>query len=266
MVAREVKGANVLLATVRRFLTLLTFVALAPAGLLLTSCDGGGATSQAAGSASTTVETKLVPGQGQAFVTGVVRRLVADDAQTSGPLATPFTISALERGSGNATIENALIDGKRSTISWATGTPLPISGAGGLQLGAIHVEVDGVGATWLLDGAARSFVPGTYRAAAPVAVGDLGLATPRDSVEFVADERTVITTRGGVVVHVAPDRLQLEGPGALKITGQLQVQTPGSKRAAGAVTFPTGPFTATLTPSGTQARLDSVLQGPFTTG
>lgn len=248
-----------------RFLTPLLLAALVPAGLLLTSCDGGGP-SRAATTTSTTAETKVVPGQGQAFVTGVVRRLVADDAQTSGPLATPFTISALERGSGNATIENALVDGKRSTISWATGTPLPITGAGGLDIGAIHVEVDNVGATWLLDGGARSFVPGTYRAAAPVAVGDLGLAAPRDSVEFVADERTVVTTRGGVVVHVAPDRLQLEGPGALKITGQLQVQTPDSKRAAGTVTFPTGPFTATLTPVGNGVRVDSVLQGPFTTG
>jgi hypothetical protein len=240
--------------------------ALVPAGLLLGACNGGGGKAPAAATTPTTAETKLVPGQGQAFVTGVVRRLVADDAQTSGPLATPFTISALERGSGNATIENALVDGKRSTISWATGTPLPVSGAGGLDLGAAHVEVDGVGATWTLDGSARAFVPGTYRANAPVAVGDLGLATPRDSVEFVADERTAITTRGGVVVHVAPDRLQIEGPGALKVTGQLQVQTPASKRAAGTVTFPTGPFTATLTPVGNGVRVDSVLQGPFTTG
>jgi len=247
---------------VRRFLTLLTFAVIAPASLLGTSCSGGGSSGQA----TTSTQPNLVPGSGQSFVTGVVRRFVADDAQTSGPLATPFTISALERGAGNATIENALVAGKRSTISWATGTPLPISGAGGLDLGAVHVEVDGGGATWLLDGAARSFSPGSYRAEAPVAVGDLGLATPRDSVAFEADGRTVITTRGGVIVHVPPERVQVEGPGSLKITGQLQVQTPESKRAAGSVTFPRGPFTATLTPVGTGVRVESVLQGPITTG
>lgn len=250
----------------RRFFTLVTLAALAPAGLLLASCGGGGGKSAASTTTPTTAEPELVPGQGQAFVTGVVRRFIAEDAQIDHPLPTPFTISALERGSGNATIENALVGGKRSTISWATGTPLPISGAGGLDLGAIHVEVDGVGANWHLDGAARMFLPGSYRAGAPVAVGDTGIATPRDSVEFVADERTVITTRGGVIVHVAPERLQLEGPGSLKITGQLQVQTPDAKRAAGSVEFKQGPFTVTLNPVGNGVRVDSVVQGPVTSG
>ncbi|MDQ6928573.1 MAG: hypothetical protein M3159_07915 [Actinomycetota bacterium] len=249
----------------RRFLALASLATILPAGLVLTSCSGGGAKG-AGGTTPTSAATSVVPGPGQAFVTGVVRRFTADDAQISGPLPTPFTISALERGSGNATIENALVDGKRSTISWATGTPLPISGAGGLDLGAVHVDIDGAGATWLLDGAARNFVPGSYRAEAPVAVGNLGIAAPRDSVAFDADDRTVITTRGGVVVHVSPQRVQLEGPGTLKITGQLQVQTPGAKRAAGSVTFNLGPFTATLIPTGTGVRVDSVLQGPITTG
>ncbi|HEX8770791.1 MAG TPA: hypothetical protein VF711_08490 [Acidimicrobiales bacterium] len=247
----------------RRFLALLAVAALVPAGLSLTSCAGGG--TSGAGTTSSS-GPNLVPGPGQAFVTGVVRRFTADDAQISGPLPTPFTISALERGAGNATIENALVDGKRSTISWATGTPLPISGAGGLDLGAIHVDIDGAGATWLLDGAARNFVPGSYRAAAPVAVGSLGIAAPRDSVAFEADERTVITTRGGVVIHVAAQRVQVEGPGSVKITGQLKVETPEAKHAAGSVTFSAGPFTATLTPAGNGVRVDSVLQGPITTG
>jgi hypothetical protein len=249
---------------VRRFLALAAFAALLGGSLLLASCGGEG--KSAANPTTTTGAPNLVPGPGQAFVSGVVRRFSADDAQISGPLATPFTISALERGAGNATIENALVDGKRSTISWATGTPLPISGAGGLDVGAIHVDVDGAGSTWLLDGAARNFVPGSYRAEAPVAVGSLGIATPRDSVAFVADERTVITTRGGVVVHVAPERVQVEGPGNVKITGQLKVETPDAKRAAASVSFNAGPFTATLTPAGNGVRVESVLQGPITTG
>ncbi|MCA1693936.1 MAG: hypothetical protein LC749_03940, partial [Actinobacteria bacterium] len=67
-------------------------------------------------------------------------------------------------------------------------------------------------------------------------------------------------------VHVPPDRLQVEGPGSVKITGQLQVKTPDAKRAAGSVNFAMGPFTATLTPAGNGVRVDSVLQGPITTG
>jgi hypothetical protein len=227
-------------------------------GLAAAGCSSGADKASASGSAQATT---IVPGKGQSFVKGTIRRFSADDAQISGPLATPFTISALERGTGNATIENALVDGKRSTISWATGTPLPISGTGGLDLGAIHVEVDTVGTTWYLDGPARSFVPGTYRANAPVAVGSFGIASPQDSVDFTADERTTLTTNGGVVVHVDPARVQLEGPGAVTVSGQLQVQTADSKRAASTVTFKNGPFTATLTPNGSQVRLDSVLQG-----
>ena len=206
----------------------------------------------------------MVPGPGQEFVTGDVTNFVAEDAQVAQPLATPFTLTATERGEGSVTIENALIGGTRSTISWSSGTPLPISGGGGLDLGPVHVEVDASGVTWGLDGSILTFVPGEYTAGAPVAVGSAGLASTRDSVSFQADAQTVLTSRGGVVVEADPQPLELTGPGKISVSGNLQVQTPDSTRKAGAVTFGPGPFEVTLTPGASGVTMKSVLQGDVT--
>jgi hypothetical protein len=203
-----------------------------------------------------------VPGAGQAFVTGTVDRFLAEDAVLPQPLATPFTLSSLERGAGSATIENALVGGKRSTISWETGTPLPITGAGGLDLGPVAVEADATGVTWRLDGAARTFVPGAYRAGASVAVGSAGLAAPRESVEFQAGQDTVLSSNGGVVVKFDRRPLEFQGPGKIAVTGRLRVQTANGTEAATTVNFGPGPFTVTLSPTATGYTIDSVLQGP----
>jgi len=210
-------------------------------------------------------EPVMVPGPGQEFVTGDVAHVLADDAQSSAPLATPFTLVAAERGTASATIQNALVDGTRSTISWPSGTPLPITGTGGLDLGPVHVDVDPTGITWALDGGARTFVPGDYQAGASVAVGTGGIATPRESVSFRADERTVLTAQGGVSVHVDPGMLELTGPGKISVSGTLKVQSPDLSRQAAAVTFGPGPFKITLTPGGsTGVRIKAVLQGQAT--
>ena len=208
----------------------------------------------------------VVPGTGQEFVTGDVASFQADDAQVEQPLATPFTLTSTVRGEGSATIENALVNGKRSTISWSSGLPLPISGSGGLDLGAVHLEVDAGGVTWGLDGTTRNFVPGDYTATAPVAVGSAGLAATRDSVSFQADVQTVLISRGGVIVQDDPQPLKLTGPGKISVSGNLRVQTPDDTRRAGAVTFGPGPFEVTLTPGGsTGVTMKSILQGNVTT-
>ena len=205
-----------------------------------------------------------VPGAGQAFVTGTIDHFRAEDAQAPGPLGTPFTLSAAERGAGGATIENATVGGKRSTISWGTGTPLPISGAGGLDLGPVEVEADSGGITWKLDGAVRTFVPGAYRAGASVAVGSAGLATPREAVDFQAGADTGLESHGGVIVKQDRRPLELRGPGKVSISGRLRVQTSKSTKAAGTVAFGPGPFTVTLTPTAAGYTIDSVLQGTYT--
>lgn len=219
--------------------------------------------------ASTAPTTTTVPGPkpapGQFFVKGTVTKLSAEGAQ-SAPLAAPFTLTAVDRGVGKATIENALVDGKRTSIAWGGGTPLPISGDGGsIDLSGAKVDVDAGGAaTWTVDGAARALKPGSYRAGAPVAVGVGGLATSRDLVVFTADAQTVITTRNGVVINVPPAKLDLKGPGKVVATGQFQVRDETSLKPAAGFQFGEGPYTVTLTPAAGHVDVDAVLQGPLT--
>jgi len=158
-----------------------------------------------------------------------------------------------------------LVDGKRTSIAWGGGTPLPISGEGGaIDLGGTKVDIDAVGISWTVDGAARPLKPGKYRVGAPVAVGLGGLATPRDTVDFTADAQTVISARGGVVVKTPPAPLVLTGPGKVTASGQLQVRDTKSNKPAGAIQFGEGPYKVTLTPASGRFQLDAVLQGPLT--
>ena len=223
----------------------------------------GGAPTKASAAPATTVPAGPLPAPGQAFVKGTVDKLTAEGAQGTA-VAAPFTLTAVERGVGKASIENALVEGKRTSIAWGGGTPLPITGDGSLDLGGAKVDVDATGTTWTLDGAARPLKPGTYRAGASVAVGVGGLATPRDAVAFTADARTVITSRGGVVVKLPPARLELTGPGKVTATGQLQVRDPTSTKPAAGIQFGEGPYTVTLNPVAGRLELDAVLQGPLT--
>ncbi len=212
---------------------------------------------------TTTVDLGPAPAPGQVFLKGTVERLSVERAQ-AGPIAAPFTLLAVERGVGKATIENALVDGKRTTIAWGGGTPLPITGDGGsIDLNGTKVEVDPTGSTWTVDGA-RSLKPGAYRAGASVAVGIGGLATPRDAVAFTADSRTIVNAQSGVVVKVAPARQELNGPGRVVGTGQFQVRDPTSRTPAARFQFGEGPYTITLNPANGRLEIDAVLQGPLT--
>ena len=221
-------------------------------------------TSLVTGRSPAPTEPEVRPGPGQAFVTGEIDTLSADKAQTS-TLRAPFTIDG-ERGVSNLTIENATVGGRRVTISWNGGTPLPVSGDGGLELGATRVTVDEDGVTWSLDGGPRSFVAGTYSISAPVGVGAAGLATPREGVDFTADEQTVLVSRGGAVIRLDPGKVELRGPGTLEVQGSLQVAYPDRKSRTGAVRFGEGPFQATVEPNGDKLRLSAVLQGDVTEG
>lgn len=211
------------------------------------------------------VRVTVVPGPDQAFLTGTVERLVGDPARTP-PLPTPLVLTAVDRGTGRATIEGALTGSQRVTISWDGGVPLPITGAGGIEMGPARVQLTAEGVTWGVDGAPRTFLPGTYRLGAPVAVAAAGLATPREGVEFVADERTVLNARGAVVVRAQPQELELLGPGALEAEGALDVQLPEGARRATRMGFAGGPYRVTLVPNGSGYRLDGIVQGPLQLG
>ena len=224
-----------------------------------TSLVAGSAGSARSGSASS--GPKVVPGQGQAFVTGDLDHAALDGAQVQ-PVRSPFTITALERGQGRVAIEKALMGDRRVTITWNSGTPLPVSGDGALDLGATHVEVSKDGPVLFLDGAPRTFMPGSYTLGATVAVGTGGLATPRDGVEFTSDDQTTLQSEGGVVIHLDPQNLVLQGPGKLTMNGHFKVQYPKKTVSASTVNFAEAPYRVTVDPTGSSVHVDAILQGP----
>jgi len=205
----------------------------------------------------------VVPPPGQAVVSGQATSMSVDGASTD-PLPLPLTLDA-ERGTGSATIDNALVNGTRTAIVWNSGTPLPITGSdeAALDLGPAHVDLAPTGATWLLDGATRSLAPGRYHAAASVAVGRGGLATPRDAVDFIADDKTTLVTSGGVTVHLDPGPVELVGPGKVTAAGQFTVTRTDRDEPATSIAFGPGPFTVTVSPEGDHLVVDATLNGPL---
>lgn len=208
-----------------------------------------------------TTRADIVPGPGQTIVDGDVTTLHAGGA-VGPPIAVPFTISAVERGRGGATIDNALQGTARVSIVWSTGTPLPVSGAGSLAVAPGDADIDSHGITWTLDGRVRAFGPGRYHLSAPVAVGQGGLAEPKDSADFVADAQTGLTARGGVVVHLDPRPVDLSGPGALRAMGRFTARTTSGTSTPSTVTFGPGPFTLSVRFEGAAVRITATLQGP----
>jgi len=208
-----------------------------------------------------TTQVQVVPAAGQAFVTGTLDNLAAEKAQVE-PLATPLTIRG-ERGVSGVTIEKALVSGRRVTINWDGGTPLPLSsgGKGGLEFGATRVEVNGDGIVYSLDGAPRSFLAGTYSIATAVGVGASGIATPQDRVTFTADAQTALVSRGNPTIRSDVRRLDLLGPGELQARGTLKVQYPDRSVDATAVSFGGGPYRVTVDAARGGVRIDAILQG-----
>ena len=201
---------------------------------------------------TTVVEREVLP-EGQTELRGHVDGFVADDA-VGDPLTMPIDVDA-----GGATIEGALVDGERSTIVWDGGRPLRLTGSGSIDLGPAHVEL-GVGALfWTLDGL-RILTPGDYRIDTPVAVGTGGLARPRDSVSFQADEETTIDTRGGAVVGRGLP-VHLEGPGSFRADGTFRLRTRDGTVEASHIEFGPGPFVVDVGKDGT---ITAVFNGPLT--
>ncbi len=239
---------------------LTAFLAFLVAALVsAAACSGGGGDAPDGSDG----RPELVPRAGQVIVTGQADRVAAEGAQ-SEPLTPPFTISARERGRANLTIENAVVGGRPVAINWNSGTPLTVNGAGGLDLGAASVTVDGGGTTWNLDGPSRTFLPGTYRLSGSVAVGSSGFGTPRDAVDFEAQSRTLLSARGGTIVKLPPRQIEFDGPGTISVTGDLRVRTPNGEKRAGQAELRDGPFRVTLVPSGNRLRVEAILQGPVT--
>lgn len=201
---------------------------------------------------TTITDVEVLP-EGQAEVVGTIDGFVAEDA-TGAPLPMPVAFE-----SGRATIEGAIVDGERATIAWDGGRPFRLAGTGAIDLGPAHVEM-GMGAVfWTLDGL-RILSSGEYTLGTPVAVGRGGLATPRDSVRFVADEETTITT-GGHVVVARPLPVRLEGPGTFVADGRFTVTTRSGTVAATRLEFGPGAFVVDVDERGA---FTAVFNGPLT--
>jgi hypothetical protein len=209
-------------------------------------------------------ETVIVPAAGQTLVSGTLQTFTADGAVTD-LIPTPFTINAVVRGAQrNATVEGAVINGQRETIYWYAGQPLPVSGAGGLDLGPAHVDADLHGVTWSLTGTS-AFKPGRYHFGSSVAIGSQGLATPSDSgATFDADNNTVLTATDGVIVHFDSPALKVDGPGTLTMTGTFTLRTASGTRTATTLTMGAGPFEVQLAPGPGGVAVTATLQGPLT--
>ena len=206
-------------------------------------------------------EAELRPGQTE--VTGIVTFLKAEPADAP-PLPLPVTITVPQRGAGGATISQALTGSKRVSIVWDGGTPLLLKGTGTIDVTPAAVEVSAGGVRWLLDGHATSFAPGTYTAAAPVAVGATGLARPQGSATFTADADTGLSTHGGAAVTLPLGPLALSGPGAVALQGRLRIRTPDGTTSAERAAFGSGPYELRIEPTPEGIRITGLLQGPRT--
>jgi hypothetical protein len=203
----------------------------------------------------------IVLPEGQAEISGDVGTLKGQ-VERPPALSTPFAVEVAERGGGGATIQGAIIDGKRSAIVWGAPSPMALSGEGGaLLLGPVGLTV-GESIRWYVDGRVHGFRPGTYRIDSPVAVGTGALASPRDTVVFDADDQTTLSTNGGAFVTIAPRPLELEGPGDLTMAGTLSVRTTDGTRSAVEVRFGPGAYLADLSPIPTGWRVRAVVNGP----
>ena len=209
-------------------------------------------------------EVVTVPAVGQTLLTGTLQSLSADNAQAD-PIPTPFTINAVERGAvRNATVKQAIVNGKRETIYWYAGQPLPVSGNGALDLGPAHVDADAHGVTWSVP-PASVFKPGHYRFGSSVAIGTAGLATPEDNgIDFNADSNTELTATDGVVIHFDSPTLKIDGPGTLQMKGNFTLRTRSGTTTATTLTMANGPFEVTLAPAAGGITVTATLQGAVT--
>jgi hypothetical protein len=214
-----------------------------------------------AAAGSTTGPVDIVPGPDQAFLTGTVTTLSADNA-IGPPLVPPFTITIAARGQGSADFTGVAVGGQDVQIFWYGGQPLPMSGTGTLAIDGGALTVDRAGSTWMLDGAARSLTTGHFTLGAPVAVGSGGLAQAHQSIAFDAGDRSTVLTTGQAQVHLAPAPLRVTGPGKLTIHGDLQLQTAGGTRHVMTVGFGPGSYAVDLTPDASGDSINATLQGP----
>lgn len=219
---------------------------------------------EARGAASTTTKADQAPAPGRYDVSGTVSSLSA--GQATGPLIpTPMLITVPVRGVGSGYFYNVTVtDPPGDTVYWDTGEPLGLIGRGALDLGRADVTVTPSGATWYLDGAERRIEPGSYEAAAPVAVGTSGLASPEPDAEFTAGPESVLVTAGGATIRRPSGPLHLVGPGALRISGSLIVASRSGTTRDSGLDLADGAYVVQLSPDSAGLSIQATVQGKVT--
>jgi hypothetical protein len=251
---------------IRRLLAMwiaLAFVA-GVTGAVVDVFDLADADSTVAGrsTTSTTADESLRPDQIR--VSGTLTAVHIEGCATK-PLPLPVTIEAPVRGASNgADIKGIEVGGKPATIVWDAGRPLQLSGAGPLLLDPVTVELGPGGVVLAVGGTVVGFTEGEHRIDTPVAVGQSGLARPKDSVVFTATGQSTMALRGTSRVTVTT-RVACTGPGLVGLAGQLTVVTASGSREVAKVDMPKGAFELTIAPAQGGWRVDGLLQGKATT-
>ena len=204
-----------------------------------------------------TEETVVVPRPGQTFVSGTLTGATVGGAVVA-PLGLPVTLP-----SGKATIEGVSVGGREAVIAWDGGRPLVLEGNGTVDLSPAELTVSIKEMRWRLETAT---IVGSFRTTAPVAVGRQGLAEPRDGVAFEAPERATIAATGAVTLVHAPRPLEIEGPGAVELRGQLTLRTSEGERPAARLRSEEGPFELRLIPIAGGYRVEGVIQAATVVG
>jgi hypothetical protein len=161
---------------------------------------------------------------------------------------TPLTLVS-EPGFGNGgELTGVTVEGRESTIVWDGGRPFELTSGPGLVPDPSTVDLAEDGLRVSLGDGAHSLEPGTYRLDTPVAVGDRGVATPRDSVTFVAGDDAQFEGKGDTaLVLAAPEGQGFTGPGTVHLEGQLLVDHGESVQEATSLDLEDQPFELVLT-------------------
>jgi hypothetical protein len=231
---------------------------------------GGPADDPVIGADPATTGTTVAPAEAlrpdQARVSGTVTAVrLGAAALEPRVLDLPLVIEA-DRGFGNgARINGTVVDERPSIIEWDAGRPMALGGDGKLELNEIDVELTGAGLRLALGGRTHRLLAGSYRIDAPVAVGSVGLTTPRDAVSFTTTRGGAeLVARGDAAIVLRDVSALFLGPGSVELGGDLSVTTADGSRPAGQVRLPDGRFEVTVRagPDGTW-EVEAILQGPF---
>lgn len=160
---------------------------------------------------------------GQHTVAGTVTAVHLEGAVLE-PRSLPVPVTVIsDRGFGNGgELTGVTVEGQPSTIVWDGGRPFALSAGGALVVEPAVVDLVADGLRLALGGGAHALEPGRYQLDTPVAVGQAGIATPRDSVAFEAGLDARFEARGDAAVVLdggSPRRLL--GPGLVRLEGAL---------------------------------------------